>query len=109
MGSENDRDIQHTHSSALFDAFIDPYLEFPTIPGLLTNSSDQVDLVAQQPLRSDLRKDLVSRVDIHKFGTLDEFMVGGRKVALLKTLNGGHDIPKNEGVQDVIGRMFNLF
>ena len=32
-----------------------------------------------------------------------------RRVALLRTESGGHDIGKVEGVQDAVGRMFGFF
>lgn len=32
-----------------------------------------------------------------------------RKIALLRTEDGGHDIGKLEGVQDTVGRMFGFY
>lgn len=110
---ENDWDIPHFHSSALFDAFIETVLlESPGNgeSSILMNLSD-LDTVSPQPgpLPSERREELVSRVNIHNFGTLDEFAASGRKVALLKTVSGNHDIAKEEGVQDAIKRMFDLY
>ncbi|KAF8221426.1 alpha/beta-hydrolase [Tricholoma matsutake] len=107
--AENDWDIPHSHSSTLFDAFLDPLLlESPTAAGLM-NISDLDAISVQLALQNARRAELVSRVSIHNFGTLDEFAADGRKVALLKTISGKHDIPKDEGVQDTIGRMFDLY
>jgi abhydrolase domain-containing protein 12 len=76
---------------------------------MLVNISD-LDTGSPQPTPQNAqREELVSRVSIHNFGTLDEFSAYGRKVALLKTVSGKHDIPKDEGVQDTIGRMFDLY
>jgi abhydrolase domain-containing protein 12 len=103
--ADDDWNIPHSHSSALFDAFLDPLLSEPSV---LTNVSDR-DVNSAQQTPDARRKELVSHARIHNFGTLDEFIAGDRKVALLKTISGKHDIPKDEGVQDAIGRMFKLF
>jgi abhydrolase domain-containing protein 12 len=108
VDSDNDWDIPHSHSSALFDAFLDPLLSESPISSVLMNVSDR-DVNSAKQTPDSRRKELVSHASIHNFGTLDQFIAGGRKVALLKTISGKHDIPKDEGVQDAIGRMFNLF
>jgi abhydrolase domain-containing protein 12 len=51
---------------------------------------------------------------IEGYGVLEEMQptvvaLEGRKVALLKTERGGHDIGRVEGVQDTIGRMFRFY
>jgi abhydrolase domain-containing protein 12 len=102
---ENDWDIPHAHSSVLFNAFLDPHLVEPQAN---VNTSDLKAVSAQLAFRNARRKELVSRANIPNFGTLDEFAANGRKVALLKIAYGKHDIPKNEGLQEVIGRMFHL-
>jgi hypothetical protein len=104
----NNWDIPHSHSSALFDAFLDPLLlESPTNTesSIIVNTSDLDAVLAQLTLRNARRQELVSRVNIPNFGTLDEFTASGRKVALLKIAYEKHDIPKVEGLQDAIGRM----
>ena len=109
---ENDWDIPHSHSSALFDAFLHPLLlESPAKAegSILRNLSD-MDLVStQQTLMNERRKEFVSCTHIDRFGALEEFSASGRKVALLKIVSGKHDIPKIEGVQDTIRRMFGLY
>ncbi|KAF9465977.1 Alpha/Beta hydrolase protein [Collybia nuda] len=106
--AENDWDIQHSHSSTLFNTFLDPHLpelpELPQNPTLLNHS----DWSAQLAARNAKRAELVSSIDIHNFGAWNEFTAGGRMVAMLKTKKGSHDIGKIEGLQDYIGRMFQL-
>jgi abhydrolase domain-containing protein 12 len=82
--AEDDWDIPHTHSSTLFDAFLDQ--------GAATKSNSTV-----------------STTRITGYGTFSQAKVGNRNVALLKTEYGGHDLGKVEGVQDTIGRLFGLY
>ncbi|KAF5354199.1 hypothetical protein D9756_007001 [Leucocoprinus leucothites] len=110
---ENDWDIPHTHTSTLFDAFLDPYL--PLAPSLSENrfsshSWDQYGV--QQDLRAERRSTIVKTTSIAGFGTWEEFIdqkTGGRRVAMLKTAAGNHDIGRLEGVQDAIGEMFDFY
>ncbi|RDB16452.1 Monoacylglycerol lipase ABHD12 [Hypsizygus marmoreus] len=112
--AEDDWDIQHAHSSVIFNAFLDRYLSpLPDSPHitplhLLTHAHDWDTITARQAARADQRAALVTRTDVHNFGTLHEFDNGKRRIALLKTMRGNHDIGRVEGVQDVIGRMFGL-
>lgn len=62
------------------------------------------------------RSDIVSTTLIEGYGVYEETnnefirMEGfERKVALLRTESGAHDIGRVEGVQDAIGRMFRLY
>lgn len=109
----NDWDIPHTHTSILFDTFLDPYL--PSAPGLPTNPMsihNWDEYVAQQDVRAERRSAIVKTTVINGFGTLEDFVdekQGGRRVAMLKTNAGNHDIGRLEGVQDVIGRMFGFY
>ena len=88
---ENDWDIPHSHSSVLFDTFIDHHF---------ANSTGE---------KAPLRSDVVSTIQISGYGTLEQVRLGTRRVALLKTETGGHHIGKVEGVQDTIGRLFDLY
>ncbi|KAJ7489009.1 Alpha/Beta hydrolase protein [Mycena latifolia] len=91
--SEDDDAVPHMHADMLFNAFLAPLLP----PGQAT-----------RPKLAGLRKGIVPLLDIPAFGTLEEAEVGGRRVALLKTLKGTHEIGLVEGVQDVMGRMFGF-
>ncbi|TEB30787.1 alpha/beta-hydrolase [Coprinellus micaceus] len=82
--AEDDWDIPHSHSDALFDAFRD------------------LGLAAKD-------NSTVSTTRITGYGTFSQTKVGSRNVALLKTERGGHDLGKVEGVQDTIGRLFGLY
>ena len=107
----NDWDIRDSHSSVIFNAFLDPYLPgtHPDIHRpLLMSAADWHSITAQQAIRAEERKNLVSHVDVRNFGTIDSFTAGDRKIVLLKTTDGAHDIGRIEGVQDVIGRTFGL-
>ncbi|KAF8066581.1 Alpha/Beta hydrolase protein [Lyophyllum atratum] len=110
--AEDDWDISHTHSSVIFNALLDPYLPPSPSPSLLplpNSSSPWHTLTTHQAARAVQRAALVTRTEVEHFGVLDEFRDGeGRRIALLKTRRGGHDIGRMEGVQDVIGRMFGL-
>jgi len=113
VNAENDWDIPYSHSCALFNAFLDLQVlsELPTISkdAMCMNMSSWDVVPGQQTLQSARCKGLVSHLSIDNFGTLDEFVADHRRVALLRTARGGHDLPKVEGVQDAIGRMFDLF
>jgi len=54
------------------------------------------------------RAEIVSTTHIDGYGTYEETVQEGRKVALLRTEHGGHDIGRVEGVQDAIGKMFEF-
>ncbi|KAF9449162.1 alpha/beta-hydrolase [Macrolepiota fuliginosa MF-IS2] len=109
---ENDWDISHTHTSSLFDAFLDPYLP-PVLsqPEISMSSHDWDEYPAKQELRAQQRNTIVKTTAINRFGTLEEFVdqkENERRVVMLKTHAGGHDIGRLEGVQDVIGKMFGF-
>ncbi|KXN91580.1 Monoacylglycerol lipase ABHD12 [Leucoagaricus sp. SymC.cos] len=106
---ENDWDILHTHTSTLFEAFLEQYL--PSPPTLCDNPLSS-QYAAQNDFRTKRRSATVRLTSISGFGTLEEFVdhkKGGRRVAMLKTMAGGHDIGRLEGVQDAIGRMFDFY
>jgi abhydrolase domain-containing protein 12 len=70
------------------------------------------EYVAQQDKRAEGRRKIVQTTVIDGFGTLEEFVdqeKGGRRIAMLKTSAGAHDIGRLEGVQDVVGTMFGFY
>lgn len=109
--AENDWDIPYTHSDVIFNAFLDPFLPPLTVPSnpMSLSSEEWESFTTQQAARAMKRRDIITSKNIQHFGTMDEFVAGGRKVVLLKTLAGGHDyLGVQEGVQDVIGKTFGL-
>jgi abhydrolase domain-containing protein 12 len=55
------------------------------------------------------RKEVVTRIDMRNFGTVDEFEQEHRKIILVKAQAGNHDyIGVQEGVQDIIRKSFGL-
>ena len=84
--AEDDWSIPYSHASTLFDAF----LALPDSQAAHSNAT-------------------LSVTHISGYGTFSQAQVGGRKVALLLTERGGHDLGKVEGVQDTIGRLFGLY
>ncbi|KAG6829404.1 hypothetical protein H0H92_004606 [Tricholoma furcatifolium] len=129
----DDADISYTHAEVLFNAMLEPYL--PTSASLdvdasahpavllspgITNGTmlrplhDWDALTAAQAARAVQRDKIVKRTEVPHFGVLNEFEApmtrskDGRKIALLTTQRGGHDLARVEGVQDVLGRMFGL-
>uniref|UniRef100_A0A8H7XQT1 AB hydrolase-1 domain-containing protein n=2 Tax=Psilocybe cubensis TaxID=181762 RepID=A0A8H7XQT1_PSICU len=109
--AENDWDIPHTHSDILFQAFLEPHLpavDMPTDP--LTISQEVWDIISKQSeARRFKRNQILSSKTIPNFGTIDQFVDGPRKVALVKTLAGGHDyLGVQEGLIDIIARNFEL-
>lgn len=86
--AEDDWDIPHSHASTLFDAFIENRFNNGTAPGYAH---------------------LGSATHISGYGVLEQVGEGKRRVALLKTERGGHHIGNVEGVQDTIGRLFDLY
>ncbi|KAJ7489012.1 Alpha/Beta hydrolase protein [Mycena latifolia] len=97
--AEDDEAVPHYHADTLFNAFIAPL--FALAPAKFTG----MDLAAQQ---AAMRSEVVTVLDIPAFGKLEEAQRDGRRFELLKTMKGGHDIGKVEGVQDAIGRMFGF-
>ncbi|KAF7299310.1 AB hydrolase-1 domain-containing protein [Mycena indigotica] len=112
--AENDWDIPYTHSVALFDTFLDPFL--PISPSLPQNAAalsheDWSAFNTQLSLRNSVRAELISTSVLHNFGTLQQFndTAHGRKILYVQSLAGGHDyLGVQEGVQDAIGEMFHL-
>lgn len=108
--AENDYDIPHTHSDALFHAFLEDHLPPLTLPDnpFSATPEDWKVVADQQVLRNAKRKTIVESRSINNFGTVDEFTEdNGRKVTLVKTLAGGHDyLGVQEGLVDIIGKAF---
>jgi len=107
--AENDWDIPDSHSDILFQAFLErqlPPLDIPT--DVLAMSKQDWEMVeGQQKARQQKRDEILKSTMLVNFGRVDEFSENGRKVVLVKTLEGGHDyLGVQEGLQDIIGRTF---
>lgn len=110
--AENDWDISHTHSDALFDALIDPFLPsvepLPREPGSWTKeqwSTYQKQMVTKR----EARERLLIRTDMPHFGVMDMLTASGETIVLLKTLTGYHnEVGTLEGTQEVIRKLFSL-
>ncbi|TFK52363.1 alpha/beta-hydrolase [Heliocybe sulcata] len=116
--AEDDWDIPYTHSEILFNSILDTHL--PHLPELPKSASeisqlskdDWSDYVSAQSMRKALLAQLVTETNIPGFGTIQEVRRGNGdgKVVFVKSLWGGHDrIGLMEGVQDAIGRTFEMF
>ncbi|KAJ7725356.1 Alpha/Beta hydrolase protein [Mycena metata] len=109
--AENDWEIPYTHSEALFNTFLDPLLpSLPSFPSNTLSKDEWAAFTEQFSKRKEAKKEIVSTVELHNFGTVQEGVESGRRIVLLTTLAGGHDyLGVQEGVQDVIGRTFGFF
>ncbi|PPQ75826.1 hypothetical protein CVT24_002692 [Panaeolus cyanescens] len=113
--ADDDWDIPSSHSTTLFDAFLEPHLPSPAhVPENPLSAAEWENYTIQDTMRISKRKNLVSTTHIAGFGLYEEtnpelVALEGRKVALLRTERGKHDIGRVEGVQDTIGRMFGFY
>ncbi|KAH8824814.1 Alpha/Beta hydrolase protein [Flagelloscypha sp. PMI_526] len=123
--ANNDFDIPYTHSEILFNTLLDPYLPpIPDVPpvatlgqgpgGIDNNWASFSKALAE---RNTMKEQLVRKTDIRGLGTIEEFYapfpepptINGRMIRLVLTERGKHDsIGLEEGLQDVIGRSFDL-
>ncbi|KAF8154455.1 Alpha/Beta hydrolase protein [Crassisporium funariophilum] len=109
--ADDDFDIPSSHSSILFDAFLEPHLPaYPSIPENPLSHTDWDNYTLHDTLRASKRAELVSTTRIEGYGVYEKMQRrDGGTVALLRTERGGHDIGRVEGVQDAIGRMFGFY
>ena len=112
---DNDKDIPVSHASMLFDAFLEPYLPaHPSLPENPLSHAEWDNYTNKDALRALRRTEVVATTRVEGYGVFEELRpavveMEGRKVALLMTEGGGHDIGRVEGVQDAIGRMFGFY
>lgn len=110
--AEDDEDICHTHSDALFDALLDPFL--PPVDPLPRDQSSWTKKQlskyhTQAATKREVRERLVARTDMPHFGVMDTFAASGETIVLLKTLTGAHnDVGALEGTHEVIRELFSL-
>ncbi|OJA21015.1 hypothetical protein AZE42_02356 [Rhizopogon vesiculosus] len=110
LHAEDDWEISHTHSDALFDALLEPYLPpvlSPPLSPASWSAQQWNEHHAQLVSRRETRNSLLTRTVIPDFGLMDEFQALGERIILLKTLIGSHnEIGALEGVQEVIRAIF---
>ena len=109
--SHDDADIPYEHSRILFDKVLDSHL--PTLLSERDGSISPEDLAAVTKARNErnVAKDaLVRKTDIANFGTVEEFSGNNApKFVYVECFWGRHiDVGMQEGVQDEIGRLFDL-
>ncbi|KAG6876151.1 hypothetical protein C0993_005329, partial [Termitomyces sp. T159_Od127] len=120
----DDFDIPHEHADILFDALVEARLpptaaSNSTLGAYHAGSDSKLDSDAGMDTYTDTdtppavhRARLVQRTEVPHFGVLHEFVApagtGGRRVVLLKTRYGGHDVGWVEGVQDVLRGVFGF-
>lgn len=110
--AEDDFDISHTHSNAIFDALIDPLLPsvdpLPREPGLWTKEQWRTYQM-QMKTKRGARERLLNRTDMPHFGVMDTFSASGETIVLLKTLTGSHnEVGALEGTHEVMRKLFSL-
>ncbi|KAI0629835.1 alpha/beta-hydrolase [Trametes polyzona] len=112
--SQNDMDIPHSHSRTLLDVLLDPHLptspvSFPATPDQILNSEDYAAYTEAQKQRHTARSELVRKIEVPTFGTIEEFDGSAGKVVYVETFWGAHnDVGLQEGVQDVMASTFSL-
>lgn len=106
LHAEDDWDISHTHSDALFDALLEPYLPpvySPPVSQESWTTQQWGEYHAQLVTRREARESLLTRTVIPNFGSMDQFDGFGERITLLKTSTGSHnEVGTLEGVHEVI-------
>lgn len=106
LHAEDDWDISHTHSDALFDALLEPYLPpiySPPVSQESWTTQQWEEYHAQLVTRREARESLLTHTVIPGFGLMDQFDGFGEQITLLKTSTGSHnEVGTLEGVQEVI-------
>lgn len=85
-------------------------VNLPTAPGIPFTSEQFSAFTKAQNDRREVKSALVRKTEIRNFGTLEEFNGhNAPRVVYLETFWGSHsEIGVQEGVQDEIGRVFDL-
>ncbi|KIJ60293.1 hypothetical protein HYDPIDRAFT_139443 [Hydnomerulius pinastri MD-312] len=110
--AEDDWDISYTHSDAIFDALIEPYLPpvdaLPLDPG--SWSTEQWSTYQKQmAIQREARASVLTRTHLPNFGMMDKLESSGETIVLLKTLTGSHnEVGTLEGTQEVMRNIFSF-
>ena len=111
--SQDDLDIPYEHSRTLLDTLLDPHLplafSLPDSPSIIPSSEEYAAFLDAQKQRRAARSELVRKVEVPSFGTIEEFDGSAGKVVYVETFWGKHnEVGLQEGVQDVIASTFRL-
>ncbi|KAI0761996.1 alpha/beta-hydrolase [Trametes elegans] len=112
--SQNDIIIPHSHSRTLLDILLDPHLpatpiSLPATPDQILSSEEYTAYIEAQKKRHAARSELVRKVEVPTFGTVEEFDGSAGRVVYVETIWGAHNnIGLQEGVQDLFASTFGL-
>ena len=111
--SQDDPEIPYQHSRTLLDKLLDPHLpvaiSLPPNPDMTYTKEQYAEFLENQKQRNAKRSELVRKVEIPNFGTVEEFDGTAGKVVYVETFWGSHNlVGLQEGVQDVIASTFRL-
>ena len=105
--AQDDWDIPHAHSAALFAATLEPHL--PALPRGDALEAGAAANAAVYNARSEARAALVTRTEVPRLGVMEAFAHGGSDVVYLETRWGGHDtVGLLGGVQEVMPARYDL-
>ena len=101
--AQDDWDIPHAHSAALFAAMLEPHLPARPLDAGATAAT------AVYRARADARAALVTRTEVPRLGVMEAFAHGGSDVVFLETRWGGHDtVGLLGGVQEVMRARYDM-
>ena len=109
MHAQDDWDIPHAHSAALFAAMLEPHLPaLPHLPTLDARAAAEASAAVYRA-RADVRAALVTRTEVPRLGVMEAFVHGGSDVVFLETRWGGHDtVGLLGGVQEVMRARYDM-
>ncbi|KAI0754611.1 alpha/beta-hydrolase [Daedaleopsis nitida] len=111
--SQDDMDIPYHHSRTLLDQLLDPHLPvsiaLPPTPDGVLSPEDHAQYLEAQKQRRAARSELLRKIEMPTFGTVEEFDGTAGKVVYVETFWGKHnEVGLQEGVQDIIASTFRL-
>ena len=111
--SQDDLDIPYQHSRTLLDTLLDPHLPaslaLPDTPSVVPSAEEYAAYIEAQKQRRAIRSELVRKIELPSFGTIEEFDGAAGKVVYVETFWGKHnEVGLQEGVQDMIAQTFRL-
>ncbi|KAI0682806.1 alpha/beta-hydrolase [Cytidiella melzeri] len=114
--AQDDYDVPHSHARTLVDKLLEPLLpqmtvDLPSAPGSSFSSEDFAAFSKERDARLAARNALVRKTEVPNFGVIEEFEGHkSHRVVYVETFWGSHALlGAQEGVQDEIGKLFDLF